>query len=711
MQLRLMAQPNRFFAFFLLILISHTAWGQWQFNHQIQATNGFDYDGLSVAQLKNGQYVLAGNIIDTIRLDAQNELIPSANPSCFVALMNADHTVQWLKTIKHSSSSSRLAFNCPVQIANEEHIMVAGNFTGSLYFPNGKSGSAGSLADLFWVRYDLSGKLKAVGTYSDGILSSAIINEKGQVALGGRTTVGGNNAFLARFDSSGVMSSNHNLVFQGTSQNRDIVNSLCYGPDNALYFAGKCNGDSIGYNGGHFVDGPNDMNRYNLFYGKVNANMKLQWLKAATPIPGTRPYEFNLRQAAFQTSTNRVLFSGKFEGANYKIGNDTLAKTSTVNTDARKPILLCFDTSGNLQWHSSLGMKSENQRGEIFSLTPSESGFWISADVEHYLFNTLDLGGVKFSWGGKAFVVLHLDSIGNITEGFGTDPAKKQKVNWVNSFAFHPTYGLKATLINSIMDTLLLPALQTRKGSHVLFAVQCQANASIKAFTEEICNNASPLQLEAYPQGGQFQGSGITSDGWINPGLLNPGVYPFSYTATDTSGCLQKLNDTFAILQIASVSFGPIDSTFCPKDTVVILKASPSGGSFSGPGVQANTFNPSKAGTGQHKLSYLYTNANTCLSHDTIELRVKAPQECAATGFLSPSAVNLQVFPNPCSSQVHIRGLQESALSYRMYDSLGRLLKQGICTGLIELNDLPSGLIHLSLQSPEGIQQFSLMHL
>jgi hypothetical protein len=712
MQLRLIAQPNRFITLILFLIASNTALSQWQFNHQTQASKGFDYDGLSVAQLNNGQYVLAGNIIDTIRLDDKNVLIPGTNPSCYVALMNSDHSVEWVQVIKHSSSSSRLAFNSPVQIANEKHIMVAGSFTGSFYFPNGKFGSAGSLADLFWVRYDLSGKLKAVGLYTDGILSTAIMNSQGQVALGGRTTVGGNNAFLARFDSSGVLSSNHNFVFQGTSNNRDIVNSLCFGPDNALYFAGKCNGDSIGYNGGHFVDGPNDMNRYNLFYGKVDGNMKLKWLKAATPMPGSRPYEFNLRQAAFQTASNRVLFSGKFEGANYKIGNDTLATTSTVNTDARKPILLCIDTAGNLQWHSSLGLKSENQRGDIFTLTPSPTGYWISADVEHYLFSKLNLGGVEFSWGGKAFVLLHLDSAGNITKGFGTDPAQKQKVNWINSCSFHPDYGLKLTMVNTIMDTLSLPALQVRKGSHVLFARQCKANASFIAFDDAICNNESALQIEALPKGGEFSGSGIDAQGWIHASQLKPGQFPFSYTVQDSMGCLQTLTDTFSILPVAAVSFAWIDSAFCPKDTVIILKANPSGGSFSGPGVQANKFNPSTAGIGKHQLSYLLPNANGCLSHDTISLRVKSPQECAPSGLLAKNSVqSMNIYPNPCSQHLHIQGSEPTELTFRVHDAQGRLLLQGQGKEIIDLANLPQGWLQISLSNGQNEQHFSLLHL
>jgi len=331
--------------------------------------------------------------------------------------------------------------------------------------------------------------------------------------------------------------------------------------------------------------------------------------------------------------------------------------------------------------------------------------------VEHYLFSQLNLGGVEFSWGGKAFVLLHLDSAGTITQGFGTNPAKKQKVNWVNSSSFHSQYGLKLTMVNTLMDTLLLPALNISKGSLVLFAQQCQNNASIKAFDDAICNNEPTLQLEAQPKGGEFSGTGIDAYGWIHPSQLNPGQFPFSYSVQDSMGCLQTLSDTFSILAVASASFGPIDSAFCPKDTVVILKANPNGGSFSGPGVQANQFNPSNAGTGKHQLSYLLTNANSCLSHDTITIRVKSPQECAPSGLVSPLANGLQLFPNPCFNELRIVGNLTEPMAFQVFDAQGRLLKQGFCSEKIEMSQVPSGLIQIKLQTPSGEQHFSLLHL
>jgi hypothetical protein len=192
---------------------------------------------------------------------------------------------------------------------------------------------------------------------------------------------------------------------------------------------------------------------------------------------------------------------------------------------------------------------------------------------------------------------------------------------------------------------------------------------------------------------------------------LNPGQFPFSYSVQDSMGCLQTLTDTFSILAVASVSFGPIDSAFCPKDTVVILKANPSGGSFSGPGVQGNKFNPLTAGTGMHQLSYLLTNANSCLSHDTIAIRVKSPQECAPSGLSSPIANGLELFPNPCFHELRMAGNLAEPMAFQVFDAQGRLLKQGFCSDRIEMSDVPSGLIRIRLQSPTGEQYFSLLHL
>jgi hypothetical protein len=51
---------------------------------------------------------------------------------------------------------------------------------------------------------------------------------------------------------------------------------------------------------------------------------------------------------------------------------------------------------------------------------------------------------------------------------------------------------------------------------------------------------------------------------------------------------------------------------------------SPSGGTFSGPGVSGSTFNPATAGVGNHRILYVVTNANGCTDSATQTITVNA---------------------------------------------------------------------------------------
>ena len=72
-----------------------------------------DIFGLSVATYKNGDYVIAGNLSDTIRLD-ENTFISSQNAAIFIAYYNSNDSLIWHKEIKHASSSNQLKIENPI---------------------------------------------------------------------------------------------------------------------------------------------------------------------------------------------------------------------------------------------------------------------------------------------------------------------------------------------------------------------------------------------------------------------------------------------------------------------------------------------------------------------------------------------------------------------------------------------------------------------
>ena len=77
------------------------------------------------------------------------------------------------------------------------------------------------------------------------------------------------------------------------------------------------------------------------------------------------------------------------------------------------------------------------------------------------------------------------------------------------------------------------------------------------------------------------------------------------------------------VLASPSVSFASLSSTCNSSSNITLAGGSPSGGIYSGTGVNSGIFNPSSAGVGTHLLSYTYTATNGCKNSDTSNISVK----------------------------------------------------------------------------------------
>lgn len=183
-----------------------------------------------------------------------------------------------------------------------------------------------------------------------------------------------------------------------------------------------------------------------------------------------------------------------------------------------------------------------------------------------------------------------------------------------------------------------------------------------------LCTNDTPIALQATPPGGNFGGDQIF--GFINPQNQGAGNFAAHYTFTDNNGCTAA--DTFHY-QVVSPTVPIFDlgvDTFCLFGFPILLDnlASPSGGTFQGPGVLTNTFDPSNAGIGNWVISYTYVDTNACsaTTNDTIEV-VNCPM-----GFQENEAEKLYAFPNPASHQVHFS--QEA--NWQLYTLSGKLVRE-----------------------------------
>ena len=129
----------------------------------------------------------------------------------------------------------------------------------------------------------------------------------------------------------------------------------------------------------------------------------------------------------------------------------------------------------------------------------------------------------------------------------------------------------------------------------------------------EVCNNIDSLQMiHGIPAGGVYTGTGV-KNGYFYPLLVgfNPGNYPYTYTFTDTNGCVNSYTDSVLVKETTDAFFNAIPD-LCEADESVDLTAFPKGGSFSGTGIVGTTFDPAVAKEGSHELRYTYKNSEGC---------------------------------------------------------------------------------------------------
>lgn len=129
-----------------------------------------------------------------------------------------------------------------------------------------------------------------------------------------------------------------------------------------------------------------------------------------------------------------------------------------------------------------------------------------------------------------------------------------------------------------------------------------------------ICQNGVPVAItDGSPGGGTWSGQGVSSN-TFNPSGLSAGQYTIIYFYTDGNGCSQTAPATKVVtVNTPPVVAGGVNFSICQNASPVnITGGLPTGGTWSGPGVSSNTFNPSGLNPGQYTLTYSYTDVNGC---------------------------------------------------------------------------------------------------
>jgi gliding motility-associated-like protein len=152
-----------------------------------------------------------------------------------------------------------------------------------------------------------------------------------------------------------------------------------------------------------------------------------------------------------------------------------------------------------------------------------------------------------------------------------------------------------------------------------------------------VCINSSAVTLAGTPAGGTFSGPGVTGNSF-NPATAGVGTHTITYSFTNANGCTNTGTTTITVNALPVVNAGTY-AAVCVNGSAVTLAGTPAGGTFSGPGVTGNSFNPATAGVGTHTITYNYTDANSCSNTTTTTITVN-PLPVVTAGTYAPVCVN-----------------------------------------------------------------------
>jgi hypothetical protein len=184
---------------------------------------------------------------------------------------------------------------------------------------------------------------------------------------------------------------------------------------------------------------------------------------------------------------------------------------------------------------------------------------------------------------------------------------------------------------------------------------------------------------------------------------LAAGVY--TCTVTDSMGCVSMFAATLGEPNPPAVTFFFQQNTICESDASLALSGSPAGGTFSGPGVTGNTFDPSSL-NGAQTVVYTFTDPNTLCTASTQATISVSP--CVGINDPASSAMFVNVYPNPNAGifTIEARSNTGNTLQIEVLNELGQTVQAMTMTSTtksIDISTLDAGMYFIRVSDGASI--------
>ena len=182
-----------------------------------------------------------------------------------------------------------------------------------------------------------------------------------------------------------------------------------------------------------------------------------------------------------------------------------------------------------------------------------------------------------------------------------------------------------------------------------------------------------------------LMGTGALSYIWDNGVVDGEPFIPtttmtYTGTGTDVNGCSNSDQVTVTVNPLPTITMATVDSVCIEDEAFELVIGTPTGGTYTGPGVSNNELDPLAAGIGVHTITYSYTDGNGCTNSESVDIEIV---ECTNSIF-ETSGTAFEIYPNPTNKNVHIEF--DGLFMYELMDSRGRLLLNGFAQSSIDMD-------------------------
>jgi PKD repeat protein len=216
-----------------------------------------------------------------------------------------------------------------------------------------------------------------------------------------------------------------------------------------------------------------------------------------------------------------------------------------------------------------------------------------------------------------------------------------------------------------------------------------------------VCTNSNRLSQYFSPVLSDVNYRWTVAGGKIS-GPDNLAFVDVDWSPTNNQGTIElqitRQGCSFNDSKIVAISKGPafnwsLPDSVCVFDSAFLLAAGPMGGKFTGPGVTDNVFSPSKAGAGNHMLTYTYFDEITCEGRIEKTMKVRKCNIPTDQNTDCDEVLNtVQVAPNPVDDVLRLRS--PYVLKFvQVFNSAGQKITEGqLINNSIRLPLIASGL-------------------